>query len=125
MGRTIAWRLWWLLLLGLSAYYLYRAVSFRFLTPDQLGPTLLNKQFWYVGHFVFALPVLIGAPIQFNQRLRKSRPSLHRTIGKIYVASATLAALSALYLGATIQYEGSRLPIVLLALLWLFSTLPA
>lgn len=50
---------------------------------------------------------------------------MHRRIGPPYCGGATLAALTAAYLGATIEYEGSRLPIVLLGLLWLFFTLAA
>jgi len=119
-------RLAWLVLIVLSAYYLYRAVHYRFLVPNRLGPELLNKQLWYFGHLIVALPVLIGAPLQFVSTLRSRRPALHRFIGRIYVAGATLAALTAIYLGGIVgEYEGSRLPIVLLASLWLFFTLSA
>jgi uncharacterized membrane protein len=69
--------------------------------------------------------VLIGAPLQFSTRLRTSRPHLHRLIGKTYVVGATIAALTAFYLGATIEYEGSRLPLMMLAATWLFFTLAA
>lgn len=118
-------RIGWVILVSLATYYLYRAVSFRFLTPDKLGPTLLNKQLWFLGHLILALPVLIGAPLQFSQRLRNTRPSLHRNLGKLYVACATGVGVTAIYLGATIEYEGSRLPIVLLGLLFVFFTLAA
>jgi uncharacterized membrane protein len=113
-------------LVVLSAYYLYRAVNYRFLTPNRLGPDLFNKQLWYFGHLVVALPLLIGAPLQFIPSLRTGRPALHRFIGRVYVGGATLAALTAIYLGGIVgEYEGSRLPIVLLASLWLFFTLSA
>lgn len=124
-AKLIVLRFSWALVAGLAAYYLYRAISFRFLTPDQLGPTLLNKQLWFILHLVLALPVLIAAPLQFSQRLRKARPALHRNLGRLYVICATLAGLTAIYLGATIEYEGSRLPIVLLGFLWIFFTLAA
>lgn len=114
-----------IILAGLSAYYLYRAIDFRFLTPGQLGPNLFNKQIWFIAHLIFALPVIIGAPLQFVTHLRQTRPALHRTLGKIYVAGAIGAALTAFYLGATIEYQGSRVPIVLLALLWFFFTVSA
>lgn len=112
----------WTALVALSAYYLYRAISFRFLAPEGLGPSLLDKQLWFVVHLVFALPALIGAPLQFSTKLRLARPRLHRVLGRCYVVGASVAALTALYLGATIEYQGSRLPIILLALLWLFFT---
>lgn len=125
MPRRLGSRLGRLLLLVLGSYYLYRALRFRFLTPGQLGPDLLHKQIWYVGHLLAALPVFLGGPLQFSHTLRSRYPRLHRWVGRLYVGGATLAALTAIYLGATIEYEGSRLPIVLLGVLWLFFTLAA
>ncbi len=124
--RRLGGRLGWLSLVALSAYYLYRAIHYRFLIPDRLGPDLLNKKLWYFVHLVVALPVIIGAPLQFIPSLRAARPALHRILGRFYVGGATLAALTAIYLGAIVgEYEGSRLPIALLASLWLFFTLSA
>ncbi|MEZ5947098.1 MAG: DUF2306 domain-containing protein [Hyphomonas sp.] len=123
--RRRVWQVAWAAIVALSAYYLYRALKFRFFTPDQLGPTLLNKQLWYALHMLFALPVIAGAPLQFWPALRKARPALHRWLGRAYVFGASGAALTAIYLGATIDLEGSRLPIVLLGSLWLFFTLAA
>ncbi len=124
--RGVATRAGWFALIVLCAYYLYRAVNYRFLTPGRLGPDLWNKQLWYFLHLAAALPVLVGAPLQFIPSLRTTRPSLHRTIGKLYVAGATIAAITAFYLGAIVgEYEGSRLSIGLLAVVWLFFTLAA
>ena len=122
----LSWRFAWLVLVALSAYYLYRAINYRFLTPNRLGPDLFNKQLWYFAHLIVALPLLVGAPLQFIPSLRTRRPALHRFIGRVYVGGATLAAFTAIYLGGIVgEYEGSRLPIVLLASLWLFFTLSA
>ncbi len=111
---------------ALSLYYLYRAVSFRFIQPDRLGPSLFNKQLWYLTHVAFALPVLFGAPLQFITSLRQRAPGFHRAVGKAYVIGASVAALLAIYLGAIVgEYEGSRLSIALTGLLWLFFTLAA
>lgn len=116
---------WWAMLIGLSAYYLYRGVLFRFTTPDQMGPTFFHKKLWYFTHVAFALPALIGGPLQFSARLRRSYPVAHRTLGKAYVAGVVVASLTAIYLGAVGEYDGSKLPIVILASLWLFFTLGA
>jgi len=119
-------RLVWFVVVALSGYYLYRAVNYRFVTPDRLGPDIFNKQLWYFGHALAALTVLVGAPLQFITSLRDTRPALHRLVGRVYVGGATLASLTAIYLGGIVgEYEGSQLPIVLLALLWLFFTLAA
>jgi hypothetical protein len=110
----------------LSLYYLYRAVNYRFILPDRLGPSLFNKQAWYVLHLTFALPVVLGAPLQFVEPLRVNFPRWHRRIGKAYVMGASVAAILAFYLGAVVgEYEGSRLSIALTATLWLFFTLAA
>lgn len=122
---SFAYHAWLLLLAVLGAYYLYRAVDYRFLHAGRLGPGLFDKQLWFVAHAVLALPVIFGAPLQFIPALRRARPRLHRLVGKTYVFGASLAAVLAIYLGATIEYEGSRLSIVLTGLLWLVFTLAA
>ena len=112
-------------LAGLSMYYLYRGISYRFLQEDRLGPSFFNKQFWYVGHVLLALPVVVGAPLQFLPNLRQSKPHVHRWIGRAYVLGASGAAIFAVYLGATTEYEGSRLSLVITGILWLFFTVAA
>lgn len=122
----LCWQLGGLALVALSAYYLYRAVNYRFLIPDRLGPGLFDKQIWYFAHLIVALPVIIGAPLQFLPSLRTRQPAVHRFVGRLYVGGASLAALTAIYLGGVVgEHEGSHLPIVLLGSLWLFFTLSA
>jgi hypothetical protein len=123
--RNLLLYIWLAALAMLSAYYLYRAVDYRFLHANMLGPSLFNKQLWYFSHALLAMPVIFGAPLQFLPKLRQSVPRVHRWIGRAYVVGATGAALLAIYLGATIEYEGSRLSIVLTGVLWLFFTLAA
>ena len=123
--RNLLLYLWLAALAMLSAYYLYRAVDYRFLHENRLGPSLFNKQLWYFSHALFALPVVFGAQLQFLPRLRQSAPRVHRWIGRTYVIGSSGAAILAIYLGSTIEYEGSRLSIVLTGLLWLFFTLVA
>jgi uncharacterized membrane protein len=109
----------------LSLYYLYRAVSYRFLVPGRLGPPNPISTGWYYTHVLFALPVLLGAPLQFVSELRQRRPAIHRAVGKAYVCGATVAAITAVYMGAAGPYEGSRLSISITGTLWLFFTLAA
>lgn len=112
-------------LFALSLYYLYRAVNYRFVVPGRMGPPNPIAPGWYYVHVLFALPVLLGAPLQFIAGLRQRLPALHRTIGRAYVCGASVAALTAAYMGAAGPYEGSRLSIVITATLWLFFTLAA
>ena len=117
--------IWLGALAALSAYYLYRAVDYRFLHANRLGPSLFNKQLWYFSHALLALPVVFGAPLQFIPKLLRSAPRVHRWIGRVYAVGASGAAILAIYLGATIEYEGSRLSIIITGVLWLFFTLAA
>jgi len=123
--RNLLLYIWLAALAMLSAYYLYRAVDYRFLHANRLGPSLFNKQLWYFSHLLLALPVVFGAPLQFLPQLRQSAPRVHRWIGRMYVFGASGAATLAIYLGATSEYEESRLSIVITGALWLFFTLAA
>lgn len=109
----------------LSLYYLYRAVSYRFGVPGRMGPPNPIAPIWYYVHILFALPVLLGAPLQFTTELRLRMPALHRAIGRAYVGGATIAAVTAIYMGTAGPYEGSRLSIAITGSLWLFFTLSA
>lgn len=109
----------------LSLYYLYRAVTYRFGVPGRMGPPNPIAPGWYYVHLLFALPVLLGAPLQFVSELRRRMPSLHRAVGKAYVVGALVAAATATYMGAAGPYEGSRLSIVLTGTLWFFFTFTA
>lgn len=123
--KNLLLHIWLAALAALSVYYLYRAVDYRFLHADRLGPSLFNKQLWYVSHALLALPVVFGAPLQFIPALRQSAPRVHRWIGRAYVIGASGAAILAIYLGAITEFEGSRLSIVITGVLWLFFTLAA
>lgn len=124
--RSWQWRDALLLCLFLlSLYYLYRAVSYRFLVPGQLGPPNPIGAAWYYVHLLFALPVLFGAPLQFLAQLRRSAPAFHRVLGRAYVFGATVAAITAIYMGTAGPYEGSRLSIAITGVVWLFFTLAA
>jgi len=109
----------------LSLYYLYRAVNYRFVVPGRMGPPNPISAAWYYVHVAFALPVLLGAPLQFLPELRLRFPALHRVVGRAYVLGATVAAAAAIYMGTAGPYEGSRLSIAITGMLWLFFTLTA
>ncbi len=128
MRAVRTWRWGHLAVLGLfllSLYYFYRAVNYRFLVPGRMGPPNPIGPSWYYVHMLFALPVLLGAPLQFVSEVRGRFPALHRTLGRAYVCGATVAAVTAIYMGTAGPYEGSRLSIAITGALWLFFTLAA
>lgn len=120
----ISLRLFWSLVILLSGYYLFRAIRFRFL-EEGIGDTFWNKQFWFVFHLLTAIAPLALGPIQFWSWFRKRHMRWHRLLGKIYIIGSLLGGCTALYLGFTQPYQGSIVPVILLALLWLFCTTAA
>lgn len=109
----------WTAIALLSAYYLYRGIKFRFFTEGNLSV----KVVWYYLHLATALAPLALGPFQFWTWLRLQHPSIHRTLGKAYLIGSLLGGLSALYLGVTIDLEGSKVPLFLLSSTWLFMTI--
>jgi len=105
----------------LSAYYLYRGIRFRFFTDGNLT----TKVIWYYAHLTTAVAPLLIGPFQFWPWLRLNHVTIHRTLGKIYIIGSLLGGMTALYLGLTIDLEGSIVPLSILSTTWLFMTLSA
>ena len=124
MNKKTVSKLFWGIIILLSAYYLYRGIRFRFFR-EGLGDTFWNKQFWYVFHISTAIAPLILGPFQFWNWFRIHHVKWHRLLGKIYIIGSLLGGLAALYLGVTIEYEGSIVPLFFLSALWLFMTTAA
>lgn len=72
----------------------------------------------YVAHVASALPVLVIAPLQFSGVLRRARPGLHRSLGRVFLASAIISGCFAVWLGATMPREGTQIPLMLFGALW-------
>ncbi len=70
------------------------------------------------------VPLILG-PFQFWPWFRKHHVTSHKLLGKLYILGCLLGGLTALYLGYTQPYEGSVVPVMILALLWLFMTISA
>ncbi len=119
--RNLLVMLFWTVLIILCAYYLYRAITYRFVI-EGIGPTFWNKQFWFVSHFIAAVLPLVLGPFQFWVWFRNRNIKLHRVLGKVYILGCLFGGLSAFYLGITQPYDGSIVPTLLLATLWLFMT---
>ncbi|EHB53684.1 Protein of unknown function DUF2306, membrane [Mycolicibacterium rhodesiae JS60] len=76
-----------------------------------------------VAHVMFGAVAMVMAVAQIWPGLRARRPTLHRRCGRIYVATAIPAALSALVIGAATPF-GPFLAVsnVTLACVWLWFT---
>ncbi|HEX5082455.1 MAG TPA: DUF2306 domain-containing protein [Blastocatellia bacterium] len=62
-------------------------------------------KWWLLPHGIAGALVLLMAPLQFSDRLRRRFPRLHRLGGRLYVAGVVILAP----LGAYIQYFEERL----------------
>ena len=113
-----AWYLFWLVFLSASIYFLLDSVGDVWAPDLQAGSTFWNRMIWYVGHALIAAPILLIAPLQFMPGLRQSRPRVHRWLGRAFLTGCMIAGLLGVYLGSTIQYPGSRIPLSLLGTLW-------
>ena len=101
-----------------ALWFIYDSMVYVATRDPQPGATFVNRQLWYLSHMAIATPLLVVAPLQFIATIRKARPAVHRWLGRVFLASSIAAGLLAIWLGATIQYQGSRIPLVMFAGLW-------
>jgi uncharacterized membrane protein len=124
ISKKILTKAFWISIILLSGYYLYRAILYRFY-KEGIGSTFWDKQFLYIFHLATAIAPLILVPIQFWNWFRNRYIKLHRNLGKIYIIGSLLGGICAVVLGITIPYEESVVPLVFLSVLWLFMTISA
>jgi len=118
VNRKLLIKVFWTIVILLSAYYLYRGIKFRFFTDGNLN----SKPIWYFSHFATALAPLLLGPFQFWTWLRVKHVRIHRLLGKIYIIGSLLGGATAFYLGLTIDLPGSVVPLLLLSATWIFMT---
>lgn len=114
-------KVFWTAIILASGYYLYRAILYRFY-KEGIGDTFWDKQFFFVFHLLTAILPLALGPLQFWNWFRNNHIYWHRLLGKVYIIGSLLGGVSALILGVLQPYEGSIVPVVILAILWLFMT---
>lgn len=125
MKKKILMALMFLICLGVAAYAAIAYAAFplgSMVHPDMRSNFEQHQFAIYLHIFASCLALLIG-PFQFSQRLRFSRPQLHRLLGKIYLgAGVLLGGLAGLFM-ASFAYGGlgSNLGFGILAVLWLFT----
>ncbi len=129
MKKTL-WILFGFLAVSIGLYpVIYFVQDRKFGLLATKSEALLSDVFWNVGfytHIIFGgLALLIGW-VQFSPRLRRTRLSLHRGIGKIYVASALLGGLAGIGIGT--QATGgwpAALGFMSLGVVWVYTTFTA
>lgn len=112
------WYLFWGAFVLATVYFLLDSAADVVAPELQDGATTFNRLVWYIGHALVAAPILLIAPFQFIPGLRRSRPAVHRWLGRFFLAGCMIAGLLGAYLGATLYLPGSRVPLTILGLLW-------
>ena len=96
------WLVIWAFIGLAAAWFVYESIIYVASRDPQPGATFLNRQLWYLAHMAIATPILIIAPIQFIAQIRKSRPEVHRWLGRAFLTASILAGVLAIWLGATL-----------------------
>lgn len=68
------------------------------MTEDGFSKGMLPFKGSYIIHFIGGTIMLAFAPIQFIPRIRKTRPKIHRYMGRVYVVSVIASAIAAIYI---------------------------
>lgn len=70
--------------------------------------------------------LLVGAVQMLSTRIRRDRPAVHRTLGKVYIAAVCISAPVAIYMGtSTLEPVSIRFEQIFQGGLWLLSALVA
>lgn len=113
------------ILIGLyPALYFVADMSAALLSTK--SDALLADEIWQAGfysHITFGGICLLVGWVQFSKKLRDTNLTLHRRIGKVYVACAVISASAGIYIGfyATGGVIAS-LGFIALGSIWLFTT---
>lgn len=88
-------------LLGLFVLF-YSEIAFLF-PSNPSWPHHHAIRWWLIPHLLCGATAMLTGPWQFSTRLRKARPAVHRTIGKIYVIAVVIGASLAFYMDLTVE----------------------
>lgn len=89
----------------MMSYVLYHNERFLIDAAHPVWQHYEPFKWWLLPHGIFGAFVLLLAPLQFSERLRRRFTRFHRIVGRIYVTGAFVLAP----LGAYIQYYQERM----------------
>lgn len=120
--RRLGWLLLWLGMAALGGFFVVNHALPKFsMTLAEYTEFYWDRRYWLYVHLCGGLMALLIGPLQFVARLRQRRPQLHRWIGRLYLLSTVLAAVTAVWLAWTspIPQPLYALGLYLVAVLWL------
>ncbi|MBS1813179.1 MAG: DUF2306 domain-containing protein [Acidobacteria bacterium] len=89
----------------MTAYVLYHNERFLIEPENPIWEHYAKIKWWLLPHGIFGAVVILLAPLQFSERLRKRYVKLHRIVGRLYVIGALLTSP----IGVYIQYYEERM----------------
>jgi uncharacterized membrane protein len=89
----------------MMAYVIYHNERFLIEPTNPIWQHYAHFKWWLLPHGVFGALVLLLAPLQFSDRLRRRFTKWHRIAGRVYV----VGVLGLAPLGAYIQYYQERM----------------
>lgn len=116
---------WWILFvlsIGIMIPFIYPYLS---LDPARSRVEITSISVQYsalVIHIILASIALVTGFIQFIDYIRRTKPKLHRYIGRIYVISILISGLLAFVLFFYSENYTKAMAFLVLAILWLFTT---
>ena len=128
--NKVAWFVFAFLAIIIGLYpLLYLAIDREFGLLASKSDELLSNVFWNIGFYghilLGGLALLIGW-VQFSKKLRNANLKRHRNVGKVYVISAFVSSVCAIYIG--FYATGgliSSIGFISLGLVWLYTTAKA
>ncbi|MEO1010256.1 MAG: DUF2306 domain-containing protein [Bacteroidota bacterium] len=126
----VAWIVFIVLAIAIGLYpLLYFVIDREFGLLASKSDVLLNNTVWNVGfygHILFGGLALLVGWAQFSKKLRDANLGRHRAVGKLYVLSAVVSGVCALYI-AMYATGGmvTTIGFATLGCVWLFFTLRA
>ena len=122
------WAVLWILSLGVAAYAAisYLSLPVAELVHPNIRLGLQARAAVVLTHVLAASLAIAIGPLQFQARVRQNAPSVHRWMGRVYLAAVLLGGIAGLDL-ALHAYGGAvaRAGFTTLALAWLYSGLQA
>ena len=89
----------------MMAYVMYHNERFLIQSTNPIWEHYAPFKWWLLPHGIFGATVLLLAPFQFSDRLRRRFTRMHRIVGRLYV----IGAMGLAPLGAYIQYYQERM----------------
>lgn len=112
-----------ILMIPVSLYFLLTKAFPRLaFSESNYGEYYWFRAPWLFSHTLFGILATLIGPFQFIPAIRKNYPVFHRTLGKTYLVSVLLAALTSLYLALTSAITMMyTIGLILGAGVWLFT----